>query len=136
LDAMGKIDQFHVKAFQAIHVERNRLQSDAEVIDFAVKAGIDKQKFLDAYNSFSAQSKISRATQLMGAYKVNSWPLIAIDGRFITSPSMVGKATAQRTEEGQNRALLPVMDWLVAKAQKEKGGAATPEATTQTPKKK
>jgi thiol:disulfide interchange protein DsbA len=136
LDALGRLDEFHLKAFQAIHVERNRLQSDAEVIEFAVKAGIDKQKFLDAYNSFSAQSKISRATQQMGVYKVNSWPMIAIDGRFITAPAMAATTIGRVTEEGQNRALLPVMDWLLAKAQKEKGGSATPEAATPAPKKK
>lgn len=137
LDALGKVEEFHMKAFQAIHVDRNRLQSDAEVLAFAVKAGIDKQKFLDAYNSFSAQSKMNRASQLMNAYGVNSWPMIAIDGRFITSPSMVGKATKQQTEEGQNRALLPVMDWIIAKVQKEKGLAAPATATaTPAPKKK
>ena len=136
LDALGRLDEFHLKAFQAIHVERNRLQSDAEVIEFAVKAGIDKQKFLDAYNSFSAQSKINRATQLMGVYKVNSWPMIAIDGRFVTAPSMAATTMGRVTEEGQNRALLPVMDWLLAKAQKEKGGSAMLEAATPAPKKK
>lgn len=135
LDALGKVEEFQMKAFQAIHVDRNRLQSDAEVLAFAVKAGIDKQKFLDAYNSFSAQSKMNRASQLMNAYGVNSWPMIAIDGRFITSPSMVGKATKQQTEEGQNRALLPVMDWLLAKAQKEKA-VATIVTAPPAPKKK
>jgi thiol:disulfide interchange protein DsbA len=135
LDALNKVEEFQFKAFQAIHVERNRLQTDAEVLAFAVKAGIDKQKFLDAYNSFSAQSKMNRASQLMNAYGVNSWPMIAIDGRFITSPSMVGKATKQQTEEGQNRALLPVMDWIIAKIQKEKG-ITTTEAAPSAPKKK
>ena len=136
LDALGKVEQFHLKAFQAIHVDRNRLQSDAEVLEFAVKAGIDKQKFLDAYNSFSSQSKISRATQLMSVYRVNSWPMIAIDGRFITAPAMAASTMGRVTEEGQNRALLPVMDWLLAKAQKEKAGATTVAPATPAPKKK
>ncbi len=136
LDALGKLDEFHLKAFQAIHIERNRLQSDAEVIEFAVKSGIDKQKFLDAYNSFSAQSKINRASQLMKIYKVDSWPMIAIDGRFVTSPYLAATAMGRVTEETQNRALLPVMDWLLAKIQKEKGVTTTPETAPPAPKKK
>ena len=141
LDAMGKVDQYHLKAFQAIHIDRHRLQSDAEILEFAVKAGIDKQKFLEAYNSFSAQSKMNRTTQLMSVYNVNSWPMIAIDGRFITAPAMAASTIGRVTEEGQNRALLPVMDWLLAKAQKEKADAAItaptkPAQTKPAPKKK
>ena len=136
LDALGKVDQYHLKAFQAIHVERNRLQTDAEVLEFAVKAGIDKQKFLEAYNSFSSQSKMNRATQLMSAYKINGWPTIAIDGRIITSPSMVGASIPGVTEDGQNRAVIPVMDWLLAKAQREKSSTAAAVPTTPALKKK
>ena len=133
LDALGKVDQFHLKAFQAIHVDRLRLQSDAEVLEFALKAGIDKQKFLDAYNSFSSQSKMNRAAQLMTIYGVNSWPMIAIDGRFVTAPAMAASTIGRVTEEGQNRALLPVMDWLLAKAQKEKAATAAHAYIAPTP---
>ncbi len=135
MEALGKQEEFHLKAFQAIHVDRNRLQSDAEVIEFAVKSGFDKQKFLDVYNSFSVQSKMNRASQLMNVYKVNSWPMIAIDGRFVTSPYQAATTMGRVTEEAQNRALLPVMDWLLAKIQKEKG-AATPETAPAPTKKK
>lgn len=136
MEALGKAEEFHLKAFQAIHIERNRLQSDEEVLEFIVKAGIDKKKFLDAYNSFSVQSKINRASQLMSIYKVNSWPMIAIDGRFVTSPYLAATTMGRVTEEAQNRALLPVMDWLLVKIQKERALTATPETTPPVPKKK
>lgn len=135
LDALGKVEEFHLKAFQAIHIERNRLQTDADVLEFIVKAGIDKKKFLDIYNSFSVQSKLNRASQLMSVYNVNSWPMIAIDGRFITSPYLAAATMGRVTEEAQNRALLPVMDWLLAKIQKEKNAATTVTASPVAKKK-
>lgn len=135
MEALGKVEESHLKAFQAIHVDRNRLQSDAEVIEFAVKSGIDKQKFLDVYNSFTVQSKMNRASQLMNVYKVNSWPMIAIDGRFITSPYMAATNMGRVSEETQNRALLPVMDWLLARIQKEKNVATTETAAPAVKKK-
>jgi thiol:disulfide interchange protein DsbA len=43
LEAMGKADEYQIKAFNALHVERNRLQSDADVMSFVAKSGLDKQ---------------------------------------------------------------------------------------------
>ncbi len=108
-----------------MHVERKRLGSDAEVLDFAVKNGLDKQKFQDTYNSFSVRSKLGRSKQLQEAFNITGVPTFAVEGRYITSPSIVGVTMGHPvTEPEQNAASLQVMDWLVAKVQKEKGGAA------------
>jgi thiol:disulfide interchange protein DsbA len=121
LEAMGKIEELHTKVFDAYHVERNRLTTDTEVMAFAAKQGLDVKKFSDVYNSFSIQSKLSRSAQMQEAYRVDGVPNVAIDGRFMTSPSDVGNAQAARTsEQVQFFETLKVMDWLVAKAQKEK----------------
>ena len=120
LETMGKADELQSKIFNAVHVERVRLFSDAAVLEFIARTGIDKQKFSDIYNSFTIQTKLNRAAQQMDAYKINSWPTLIIDGRFVTSPSMAAVSLGRTTEEGQNQALLPVLDWLVARAQKEK----------------
>lgn len=120
LETMGKADELQSKIFNAVHVERVRLFSDAAVLEFIARTGVDKQKFSDIYNSFTIQTKLNRAAQQMEAYKINSWPTLIIDGRFVTSPSMAAVSLGRTTEEGQNQALLPVLDWLVARAQKEK----------------
>jgi thiol:disulfide interchange protein DsbA len=46
------------------------------------------------------------------AYKVDGTPAMAIDGRFMTAPHMVG------SREGS----LPVMDYLIQRARTERGG--------------
>ncbi|MDB5907453.1 MAG: disulfide bond formation protein DsbA [Massilia sp.] len=121
LEALGLLDQYHAKVFHAMHVERQRLATDEAVLDWAVKSGIDRAKFVDAWNSFGTQAKLRRADAMMAAYRVNEWPLVAIDGRFITSPSQAGGAsTAAQTETEQQQAALQVMDYLVAKAKAEK----------------
>src|SRR5437879_4559754 len=98
LEALGQVPAMHKKVFNAIHVERQRLDTDATILDFAVKQGLDKAKFADAYNSFGVQSKATRALQLQNAYKVDGVPMIAVDGRFITAPSIVGKAMGNAPE--------------------------------------
>jgi thiol:disulfide interchange protein DsbA len=124
LEAMGKIDEFHMKVFNAYHIDRNRLQTDADVMEFVAKSGIDKQKFLDVYNSFAIQSKLSRSAQLMTAFQVDSVPMLAIDGRYITAPAMAAVTMGRITEQAQNQAVFPVLDWLLAKVQKERNPTA------------
>lgn len=136
LEAMGKIEEFHVKVFNAYHVDRNRLQSDADVMEFIAKSGIDKQKFLDIYNSFAIQSKLNRSAQLMTAFQIDSVPTIAIDGRYITAPAMAAVTLGRVTEQAQNQSVLPVLDWLIAKVQKEKNVPAVADTIKPSVKKK
>lgn len=121
LEALGLVGQYHQKVFDAMHVDRVRLGSDQQVLAWAGKAGIDQAKFTEAWNSFGVQAKVRRANAMVAAYRVESWPMVVIDGRFMTSPSQAGEgSTAPLTEEQQGKAALQVMDFLVAKAKAEK----------------
>lgn len=121
LDALGLVDQYHDKVFEAMHVERNRLGSEQAVFEWAAKTGIDQAKFGEAWRSFGVPAKLRRADAMMGAYKVEFWPMVAIDGRFLTSPSQAGEASATAlTEAQQQQSALATMDFLVAKAKAEK----------------
>jgi thiol:disulfide interchange protein DsbA len=120
LEALNLEDQLDAKVFRAMHVERLRLNSDELVFDFIAKQGVDRKKFTDAYNSFGVATKVRRANALMEAYQVDSWPLIAIDGRFITSPALASSAKPARTEAELHANVLAVMDHLVKMAQSDK----------------
>ena len=52
--------------------------------------------------------------------------MIAIDGRYVTSPAVVGVALANQPESMQQAAALQVMDHLVAKVAAEKAAGSTP----------
>ena len=134
LEAMGKLDVVHSKIFHAIHVERNRLNTDDALLDFVSKNGIDKAKYLEYFNSFAVQTKMKRAPQLALAYKVDSAPSIVVDGRYVTSPSQAGRPGQPESESQQ--ATIRVLDALVAKAQAGKGGALAVAPTPATPAKK
>lgn len=121
LESLGLLEQYHAKAFAAIHQQGLRLMDDEQVIDWAAKAGIDRARFAEAYRSFGVAAKVRRATTMMDEYKVDHWPLVAIDGRFVTSPSMANPAeSAPPTEREQQQVALGVMDALVAKARADK----------------
>lgn len=125
LEAMGLVEKFQTKVFNAYHLERNRLSTDEQVMKFVTKNGIDLQKFKGVYNSFSIQSKISRVAQLEKAYRVNGVPNVVIDGRYLISPADV--AAKSRDTPNNVHAGILVMDWLVDKVYKEKN----PQVATQ-----
>jgi protein dithiol oxidoreductase (disulfide-forming) len=120
LEAMGKLEELHAKVFNTIHVQRKRTDTDAEIAEFAARNGIDKQKFLEVYNSFGVQSKVKRASQLAQAYQIDGVPLLAIDGRYLTSPSIVSAGIGNKPEPVLHAATLQVADWLVNKSKQGK----------------
>lgn len=119
LEAMGKIEDVHKKIFNAIHVERQTLDTDKAITEFIARQGIDKDKFTEVYNSFGVQSKVRRASQLQSNYEIDGVPTIAINGRYLTSPSIVGASMGRQPEPVLHNATLQVMDALVARSAKE-----------------
>lgn len=128
LEILGQVPAMHKKVFNAIHAQRQRVDTDATILDFVVKQGLDKAKFTDVYNSFGVQAKATRAAQLQNAYKIDGVPMIAVDGRFITAPSIVASAMGNASEPALFAATLQVLDALIVKAAAEKSKSVAPPA--------
>ena len=120
LEALGKAEEFQPKVFKAWHVDHQRLNTDAAIIDWVSKNGIDRNKFLEAWNSFGVTTKLRRLPQITSDYKVDSVPTIIIDGKYQTSPATVYNSVKTQSEPALFQATLQVMDALVAKAAKTK----------------
>ncbi len=108
LEAMGLVDRLHGKVFQAIHVERKRLEAPDVIAEWVATQGVDKTKFMEQFNSFSVASKATRAGQLTAAYKVEGVPALGVAGRFYTD------ATLTRNMDRS----LQVVDYLVGEVRK------------------
>ncbi len=121
LEAMGQAETYHARIFRAIHVERQEVRTDADVMKLAARLGIDSRKLAEASASFAVQTKASRSAQLLAAYKIEGVPTIAIDGRYLTSPSFIQNRHPDFNLAQLNAGLPPVLDELLAKAQREHG---------------
>jgi thiol:disulfide interchange protein DsbA len=108
LEALGLTEKLHAKVFAAIHVEKQNLSKGDAIADWVVKQGVDKTKFLEQFNSFSASTKASRATQLQTAYQVDGVPALGVAGRFYTDADLA---------KSMERAL-QVVDFLVAEVRR------------------
>jgi len=87
LDALGLADKLTPAVFNEIHVKKNYLLTPEAQATFLATQGVDKKKYMDAYNSFSTQSDLQRDTKLMQDYKIDGVPTIAVQGKYETGPA-------------------------------------------------
>jgi thiol:disulfide interchange protein DsbA len=113
LDAMGKVDEYHARIFHAMHVEHVRVNTDEDAINLAVKLGLDRAKFSSYYNSFTVQTKVQRAIQMMSSYQITSWPTLILDGKYVTSPPVAASRTPNVDEVEAGKIMLKMLDELV-----------------------
>lgn len=108
IEAMGQIDILHRRVFDALHVERKRLNTESDILDWAKTTGVDTTRLADTMKSFAVASKLRQSKQLADGYRIEGVPTLGIQGRFMTSPSMAGSP---------ERALA-VADVLIAQSRK------------------
>ena len=90
LEAMGLLDKLHVKVFHAIHGERLTLNTDASILNWIEKQGVDKAKFADTAKSFGVASKLKRAVQLQNDFKVEGVPSLGVAGKYYIDGTSAG----------------------------------------------
>jgi thiol:disulfide interchange protein DsbA len=90
IEAMNLMDTMHPKVFAAIHGEKLMLNTDASVLAWAEKQGVDKVKFNEIYKSFAVASKLKRAVQLQNDFKVEGVPSLGVAGRYYIDGTLAG----------------------------------------------
>jgi thiol:disulfide interchange protein DsbA len=90
LEAMNLVDKMHIRVFTAIHGEKLMLNSDATVLAWADKQGIDKAKFEQTYKSFGVATKTKRAVQLQNDFKIEGVPSLGVAGRYYIDGTLAG----------------------------------------------
>jgi thiol:disulfide interchange protein DsbA len=113
LEAIGEVERLHRALFNAIHQPNGgatRLRGDAYakwVADWLAAQKVDMKKYDAALNSFTVASKLRRASQMAGAYRLDGVPAIVVQGRYLvlantsqkamlaTADSFIGEARKQ-----------------------------------------
>lgn len=99
----------HGKVFAAVQEERLSLDKPDTVREWAKANNLDVPVFMKLYESPGIVIQAQRAVRLTKAYKIDSVPMLAVAGRFTTSPGMAGNS---------HSATLKVVDSLIERARK------------------
>jgi protein dithiol oxidoreductase (disulfide-forming) len=131
LEMLGLNAAQNSAVFNAIHADHKQLTTRDGILEWAKSRNLDMGKFTAAYDDgFTLSRKMREASALQEAYKVDGVPYFAIDGQYITSPSIAGG------EAG----FYNTLDFLINKTRKDRAPSASektdPKKTVKKPAKK
>lgn len=109
LEALGKAEALNDAIFFALHAQMMELDKRDRIADFVARNGVDRQKFIEAFESPAVRAKMAKADEMAKAFKLDSVPGLAVNGKWLTAPHMAGN----------REQALRVVDYLLAK---ERGG--------------
>lgn len=109
LEAINQLERLHPRVFDAIHVERRRLNDEKQLFDWVAAKGVDLPAFQAAWSSFGVQSRVAQARETSRRSRIGGVPAVVVDGRYV----------AVMPEKFQE--LLPVLDQLIERARAERG---------------
>ncbi len=107
LAAMNKQKQLDDALYDAWH-NKEPLYNLDQIADFVAQHGVNRQEFIDTFNSFSVQASAERSKQMTHAYQVEGTPTLVVDGKYVISGLEPDEA-------------MHVLNELVKKARKEHG---------------
>ena len=111
LELLGETERLHLKVYHSYHVEELFMSKPDVMEQWAVKNGIERRRWVDAYFSPEVDGRIARAFQATKRYDVQGTPSLVVDGRYLTSSSMTPTV----------RGMIPVVEDLVRLARQNRG---------------
>ena len=85
LEQLGEVERLHLKVYDSYHIEELHMSKPDVMVEWAVRNGIDRKRWLDAYHSPAIDAKVERTRKLSEAYTVEVTPTLVVDGRYLTS---------------------------------------------------
>ncbi|MDO7597532.1 MAG: thiol:disulfide interchange protein DsbA/DsbL [Pseudomonadota bacterium] len=89
-EATGDLEKLHSVIFNAIHVEKRRLETEEQLLDFVAEQGIDRDMFAKTMNSFSVKGKVKKALLLSKTSGITGVPSMIVNGKYIVDAPMAG----------------------------------------------
>ena len=88
LELLGETERLHQKVYHDYHVDELSMSRPEVMEQWAVKNGIERQRWLDAYFSPEVDARVAQAHEVARRYEVQGTPSLVVDGRYLTSSSM------------------------------------------------
>jgi thiol:disulfide interchange protein DsbA len=90
-ESLGKLEELHAPIFREIHVNGNQLNTVEKIAALFKQHGVSAKQFEDAFSSFTVmQTKLQRADFLNRRYRVQSVPLMIVNGKYSLDLSSAG----------------------------------------------
>lgn len=88
LEALGEVQRLHQRVYDSYHIEKLAMSRPEIMSDWAVRQGIPRERWDEAYSSTAVERKLEEAARLTRAYRVTGTPSLVVQGRYLTSGNM------------------------------------------------
>lgn len=102
-EILGLQEKTHAAIFNAIHLDKRRLNSEDKLAEFFTQFGVSEANFKKQFNSFAVNSRLSQADAKIRAYGARGVPGLIVNGKYLV--------TAQSA--GGNNKIYSVVDFLI-----------------------
>ena len=109
LEALGEVERLHQRVYYGYHVEELAMSKPEVMSEWAVRNGIARERWDEAYNSAAVQRKVEEAARLSRAYSIGGTPSLVVNGRYLTSGNFTESLNG----------MIVVLDGLVQKVRSE-----------------
>lgn len=87
---LGVLDKVHMPLFQAINVDRRRLDSEDELAALFATNGVAREDFRRAFNSFGVGSQVRQANSRARSARITGTPAMMVAGKYRISTRKAG----------------------------------------------
>ena len=97
--------EFHDAMFNEIHKKKKHLHKKKDLQKFFARFGVSAEDFNNTFDSFSVNTKVSRAVSLSKRYQLEGVPTLIVNGKYRTDGPMAGG----------RKGIIKVLDFLIKK---------------------
>lgn len=102
-EILGVVDKVHEPMFEAMHEQKRRMNTEAEIMGLFKQHGVAEKDFKRVFRSFAVETKLRRARDMGRRYGARGVPSIIVNGKYRTGAQ----------EAGGNARVFQVVDYLV-----------------------
>lgn len=88
--ALGILDKIHQPFFNALNLEKKRLNDEDALARFFSTYGVNKDTFDKTFNSFAVTSQVDLADSRARSYGIQGTPEIVVNGKYRVSSALTG----------------------------------------------
>jgi thiol:disulfide interchange protein DsbA len=98
LQTLGLDGKHQMAVMKAVQQDRIELRNEAKLFEWVKTQGIDVAKFKAVYNGFSTNAQLKNLATMTRDYQIDGVPTFIVNGKWVTSPAMVGAEDATVTK--------------------------------------
>lgn len=103
--ALKVLDKLHEPIFEAMNLNKKKLNSEDEIADLFEAQGVDRERFLKVFNSKGIEMAVDLAASKQQRYRTQGTPEVVVNGKYRISSR----------ENGSQEGMLKVAAYLIKK---------------------